>query len=430
MTNANSRAMVVAMASGCLATGAVSANDDRQAQLSLRTMKGIPVGHIYYNMATGERVVTLFDSRPRGASDALWLSNNTDPCATGAFVGIIDDVDLNGDGFGDLFAGACVGGTFPCEGSWLSWWGDIAFDCVIDTIVVAYGISAPDLDVNSDSIGDGIVGYDLTMTFSDNDNGFQADLPGLSGRSCILDLTIPTISGAVDVLPPGFVAIYIITVDLAPTFIFELGDSNGIDQAGTGFSGAALYGPSNGFLNFSGQDKDGDELADFSFAMRFDQSSLGTSGTPGISKGANGYVTVAPKLGNPGDLPPSSAPAFGIFDAVDVYSTGPSCPPTTTPYIGTFFFGGFSCDFGIPFASSYLELYGERIAPHCQANFDGSPLPANFTDIITFLSDFPPGPCTPGIGNFNFSTGGVPTDCNFTDVTDFLTNYSSAACGN
>jgi len=427
MKTVSTRALGVAMAAGCLATSAANATDDRQAQTGLRSMKSMPVGHIYYNPTTGERVVTHFENRPRNASNALWLNNNTDPCATGGTVGIIDDVDLDLDGFGDLFGGACVGGTFPCEGTWNNFWGDIAADTVVDCLVFAYGITAPDLDADLNSIGDGIVGYDVTLTFSDNDNGFGADLPGLSGRSCILDLAITTIPGAVGTLPPGLVAVYILTLDFAstaPSLIFELGDSDGVDDAGTGISGGAIYGSP------TFNDLDSDTLGDFSFAFRFDQSTLGVSGTPGVSKGANGFVSAAPKLGNPGDLPADPADSTGIFDATDIYSTGPSCPPTTSPYIGTFFFGGFSCGTGTPHSSAWIELYGgDVVADPCMANFDGSPLPADFTDVLTFLTDFG-GACTAGIGNWDGSTGAVPpaTDCDFTDVLGFLTNFGSVDC--
>ena len=400
-----------------------------------RTQRALIAGHIYYNAATGERVAMPIEARPRNLSSAYWINNNTDPCATGGTVGIIDDVDLDADGLGDLFNGACVGGTFPCEGSWYNWWGDIQFDTVVDCLIVAYAINAPDLDADSDSIGDGIIGYDLTLTFSDNDNGFGADLPGLSGRSCILDLAITTIPGQVGSLPAGFMAVYLLTLDFAstaPSLVFELGDSNGIDDAGTGLSGGALYGPANGFPNTSGQDKDGDSLADFSYAMRFDQSSLGTTGAPGLTKGANGFLSVAPNLGNPGDTNPI-APPTGIFDAIDIYSSGPSCPPDTTEPIGWFFYGGFTCaqPSPVPFASSYLEIYGSicRCTSSCPANFDGSPLPADFTDALTFLVDFS-GACTDGIGNFDYSSGGTPTDCDFADVLAFLTNFGSAECGN
>jgi len=407
--------IALAMAAGCLATTAANATDDRQAQTGLRAMKSMPVGHIYYNPTTGERVVTPFENRPRNVSTAKWLNNNTDPCATGGTVGIIDDVDIDGDGLGDLFGGACVGGTFPCEGSWNNWWGDVAGDCVVDCIVTAYGILAPDLDTNSDSIGDGIVGYDMTISFNDNDNGFGADLPGLSGRSCILDLTITTLAGVAGTLPPGFVAVYILTLDFAsaaPSLVFELGDTDGVDDAGTGISGGAIYGGP------TGNDLDSDTLMDFSYSLRFDQSTLGTSGAPQMTKGANGSLSVAPKLGNPGDLPADPADATGIADAVDIYSSGPSCPPTTTPYIGTFFFGGFSCGTGTPNASHYLELYGAGDGmPGCNIADLAEPFGTlDFSDVIAFLTAF-------GGGDLSVDFAAPFGVLDFSDVIAFLTAF-------
>ncbi len=421
--------LALAMAAGCLATSAANATDDRQAQTGLRSLKAMPVGHIYYNPATGERVVTPFESRPRNASAALWLNNNTDPCATGGTVGVIDDPDLDGDGNGDLFGGACVGGTFPCEGTWNNFWGDIAFNSVVDCLVVAYGISAPDLDNDLDSIGDGIVGYDMAITFSDNDNGFGADFLGLSGRSCILDLTIPSIAGAVGALPPGFSAVYILTLDFAsaqPSLVFELGDNDGVDDAGTGNSGAALYA---GNPNTSGQDIDSDGLADFSFAFRFDQSTLGTDGTPGASKGVNGFIAAAPKLGNPGDLPADPADATGLFDATDIYSTGPQCTGASAGspvYIGTFFFGGFTCAPGAetPHSSAWIELYGGESttcpdvpAGACNEADLAAPVGTlDFSDVIAFLTAFGSSTCgadiADPIGTWDFS-----------DVIAFLTAF-------
>jgi hypothetical protein len=353
--------LALAMAAGCLATSAANATDDRQAQTGLRSLKAMPVGHIYYNPATGERVVTPFESRPRNASAALWLNNNTDPCATGGTVGVIDDPDLDGDGNGDLFGGACVGGTFPCEGTWNNFWGDIAFNSVVDCLVVAYGISAPDLDNDLDSIGDGIVGYDMAITFSDNDNGF-----------------------------------------------------------------AALYA---GNPNTSGQDIDSDGLADFSFAFRFDQSTLGTDGTPGASKGVNGFIAAAPKLGNPGDLPADPADATGLFDATDIYSTGPQCTGASAGspvYIGTFFFGGFTCAPGAetPHSSAWIELYGGESttcpdvpAGACNEADLAAPVGTlDFSDVIAFLTAFGSSTCgadiADPIGTWDFS-----------DVIAFLTAF-------
>ncbi len=429
--------LVCAVGGASSAWGAV---EDRLPQLAGRTAPGVPVGHIYYNLATGERVITPYEQRPRSTSQALWLNNNADPCGTGMNVGIIDDPDLDGDGLGDFAGEPCVGGTFPCEGSWTLFWGDIEYDSVIDCVVVAYGINAPDLDLDSDSMGDGIVGYDMHLTFSDNDNGFGQDLIGLCGRSCILDLAIPSLSGAVVALPQCTLAIYTLTLDLAgtaPSMVFELGDLNGVDDTpgATGNSGGALYGPnsinpSTGFpypFPSAGIDWDSNGLADVSYAFRFDQSTLGVAGAPGLTQGANGFVTTARKLGNIGDLPPDPADANGLFDARDVYSTGPQCGGLQVgnpAYIGTFFYGGFTCAPGaeIPSSSAYLELYGPGANLVCnEADLAPRFGELDFSDVLAFLGAFVQG-----------IPGGEAADLDepfgvldFSDVTTFLIAFGA-----
>ena len=146
-----------------------------------------------------------------------------------------------------------------------------------------------------------------------------------------------------------------------------------------------------------------------------------------MSKGDNGYLTVAPKLGNPGDLPASPADATGLFDAVDIYTSGPSCPPDTTLLLGTFYFGGFTCapPTPTPHTSAYLEFYGPACACQnpCRADLAEPFNVLNFADIIAFLADFSGG-CTDGVGNFDLNAG-----CDFDDVIAFLTSYLSPGCG-
>ncbi len=392
-----------------------------QSSLPGRTMPGYPVANIHINMATGERVVTPIDAGARSLSAAIWINNNTDPCATGGMVGIIDDPDLDADGFGD-FANTPCDGDLPCEGAMFLWWGDIQQNSVVDCVVISYATTLPDTDLDSDSIGDGIVGYDLSITFSDNDNGRAADGPGLSGRSCILDLTIPTLAGMLGSVPPGFAAVYVLTLDFAsfaPSYIFELGDTNGVDDAGTGISGGALYGPNNGFPNTSGQDIDSDGLSDFSWSYRFNQSSLAPS-----QRGMSGFAAAGPKLGNPGDLPADPADATGTEDLFDVYTAGPSCPPDLAPtYLGSFDLGGASCEPGAasPFASCWIEFYG-RGEPPCDCNQADLAEPFcvhDISDVLAFLTAFAAG-----------IPGGEPADfappfgiLDFADVIAFLTEF-------
>ncbi len=373
------RTLTIALAAG-LCAPAMSLAQGADPTPIPRFVKGVPIAQIHINLSTGERSVVPWGSDPRGASEPLWLHNNTDPCLTGGTVGIVDDPDTDGDGFGELFGGACVGGTYPCEGMWSSFWGDLHRpDSVIDRIVIRYGTSVPDVDLDSDGVGDGVPGFDMYVSFADNDNGFGADGPGASGRSCIIELCLADLPGLAENLPPGFVAVYELVIDLgqtAPSLVFELGDSDGIDDAGTGFSGAAIYGEP------TYADLDGDIRHDFSWGYRFDQSKI-----PQAQRGATGWISAAPKFGEPGDLPDHPADAVGVFNGVDDYASGPSCPPdAVTPYIGSGFFG-YSCFAGTPFNSSFIELYGSDSQTACPRADNAEPFGVlDFTDVLGFLT--------------------------------------------
>ncbi len=418
----------LAMAAGCLTSGIAAGAETPEMQISNRTMKAWPVANIYYNFGTGERIVTPFGSGQRNVSAPVWIATNTDPCGTGGTVGIIDNPDADGDGIGDIVftvPTVCATAITPCEGTWNAWFGELdGADVVVDCVVVAYGIIAPDTDTDGDSIGDGIVDYDLFFTWSDNDPGFGADFPGPSGRSCILDLQLTDIPGALPGIPPGFVAVYTLTLDfasLAPSLIFELADGDGVDDAGTGISGGAIYGfPTAG-------DPDADGMNNFSYAMRFDQSALPVPGAgAGATKGANGALMTAPVGCTATPCPVPADPPGTEIDAVDVYTSGPSCPPTITSYLGTFFFGGFSCPTGTPNSQSYLEMYGGGVvgcpevpAGACNAADLAVPVGTlNFDDVVAFLTSF----SALGCGSDLADPVGT---WNFDDVVAFLTAFSA-----
>lgn len=416
----------LAMAAGCLTSGIAMGAETPELQVSNKTMKAWPVANIYYNLKTGERIATPYGVQQRNVSSPKWIANNTDPCGTGGTVGIIDNPDADGDGLGDIVFGGvptvCATAAVPCEGTWNLWFGDIEADCVVDCVVIAYGIIAPDTDTDLDSIGDGIVDYDLIVTWSDNDPGFGADFPGPSGRSCIFDLTLTDIPGALPGLPPGFVAVYTLTLDfasLAPSLVFELGDSDNVDDAGTGISGGAIYGSPT----FA--DRDGDGLNDFSFGIRFDQSALPVPGAgPGATKGANGALMVAPVGCTFAPCPTPTDPPGTQLDAVDVYTSGPSCPPTITTYVGTFFFGGFSCGTGTPNSQSFLEMYGGGGCPEVPAgacSVADLALPVgelNFDDVVAFLVSFGASGCGSDLAD-------PIGEWNFDDVVAFLVAFGA-----
>jgi len=304
--------------------------------------RGAYAGSVRYSVATGEWSVGPPGPLARDASTGVWLANNFDPCLTGLTVAVVDDPDADGDSFGDFLGrpeepGA---GELPQEGAWAVSWGDIGADTPVDCIVLAYGTRVPDIDSDSDGIGDGVLGSDLLVTFIDAEVGFG----GVSARQCLMEMTIPTLPGQLPGAGPEEFAVYFLTIDFtsaAPSLAFELGDSDGIDS-----SGAGNFNP-NSYFDF-----DSDGLHDFGYAFRFSQPANQAD------RGATGLLQVAPIFGNPGDPEPDPADAQGLEDLSDYYLE-PDCLNTFGSYIGTFFFGGFTCDPGseIPFSQDFLELY-------------------------------------------------------------------------
>ncbi|MEZ6242673.1 MAG: GC-type dockerin domain-anchored protein [Phycisphaerales bacterium] len=299
-------------------------------------LKTVFVGEIYYNVATGEQIVTPIGATPRNTSGHIWFNAAPPPCFIDFLY--IDNPDFNNDSLPDYTGRGAIPAELnaPPEGAWLVDWGDLRFDAVVDCVRIAYVTSVPDTDTNGDLIGDGVDGFDMTISFADADNGHDSD------RVCIYDLTLESLPGATSAVPPGYTTSYVLTLDfasLAPSQIFELGDSDNVDQAGTGFSGGAIYGSP------TGADLDADGRNDFSIGISFDQSTI-----PLAQRGLAGVQLNMPEI--------EDAP--GAEDALDLYASGPSCPPAGAPYLGTFNLGGFTCEPGFerPFASIWYALYG------------------------------------------------------------------------
>ncbi len=331
---------------------------------------------IYYDQATGE--YTRADPRGAPGSGPIWLANNNAPCVSSAVI-LVDDPDTDGDGISQENQSPCDPSPIgPCEGGAILDWGDIAPDTVVDRIVIQISSLVPDLDSALEFESDGVPGCDLFLTISDADDGRHSP-----SRRCITEILVPGVPGAVPFLGQLHFAQHTIVIDLAPSQVFELGDSDGIDDAGTGRSGAAIYGEPT----FADLDSDG--LHDFSYAWRFDQSALAPH-----ERGAVGIISVAPKIGSRGDLPPHPADAHGLEDATDVYAAALNCPPDTGDYIGTFYVGGFECNPENPgsftsFSSTYLELHGPNPALICGPADIAPPFGSlDFTDVITFLGAF------------------------------------------
>jgi len=361
------------------------------------------MGHIYVNMATGEKIASAIAAGSRGAlPPEVWMADNDVPCAgvnstspyTVGFVGFHDDpADVGGD-FEDIAFNA----------SYLNW-GDIAADTVVDTIQVSTFANHPDVDGDGDGLADGVEGLACSWTFFEGDNGFNS----CTTRIGIAGVTLISIPGRI--AATGIEG-YIYTLDLAGDFAesiaFEIGDTDGDLQ------GAAVHNP---FANAGDAlDLDADGLVDFAYTIRYTQPGVEDfdgNGTPDGNPN-NRAVTYSELSGPRMTVQPNPPTTFtidsistGNEDGFDIV-VGPVVDEGNVSF-GTFFYGGFSCDRNAnsifegdvnssgtndyrPYASFFMAMYAGDVAPPpCRADLfpvaqgDGV---LNFFDLSTFLGYF------------------------------------------
>jgi hypothetical protein len=305
--------------------------------------------------------------------------------------------------------------------AWVSDWGDIPADTVVDAVGLTYATQHPDTDSDGDGYADGVAGFGASWLWMDVDNGWNycGDY-----RCPVLMITLSNLPGDLEPSDDLF-ATYLLTIDLKGAFeadnSFELGDTDLDPQT------AAHFVP------YGYRDWDGDGLHDFSMNFRIHQPGTMDFDGDGVPDGdpgqraRAGLVLVAPQ-GNPVPMPDSTTnrwtvenvgplpAAQGLQEGFDLWSS-------QWFYFGAFWYGGFSCDAdgsGVPgdeatdyrpFASFFQQLYSPGTPAPCPA--DLYPAPAgdgvlNFFDLSYFIARygendpitdfFPPG----GDGLLNF----------------------------
>ncbi len=435
-------ALTVAMAAGIASTAAAS-NTPTTLEASQANIQRI--AHIYYNVVSGERVVTVLgDGQTAGAdtgtSRPIWATLAPNACANSGYTT-------------SYFFGVDNPGTPPMTGPDLSTavtlldYGDIALDTVVDCIQVNWVVAHADVDADNDSIGDGVEELAGQWIVWDADNGRAINQ---STRTPLVDFTFFNLAG--NIAAPGFLSGYTADVDLvafgtATDLSFEIGDSDGDCQTAA-FCNSSIFDSAtstfvpiaqadNDFDSLLDSDLDGDGLFDFSWTVRFYQPGIGndfdsdldtgtvaptTADTIGISFGFpagmevdNGDGTWTYQIDTMDD-----AAATGQEDRFALYS--PDGMGGTT-YAGGFFFGGFACTGGLidtgglgytPFSSFQFVLYGPddgNICGDADLNNDGF---LDFFDVSIFLQDFNAG------GDYN---GDGNTD--FFDVSVFLQDFNA-----
>jgi hypothetical protein len=431
-------ALTVAMAAGIASTAAAS---NTPTTLSADRGNVQNAGHIYYNAATGERVVTLLGDGQTAPADTgnpdsgpIWAALVENQCAdfgytTSYFFGVDD----------------ATGGTSLATDVTFLDHGDIATDTVVDCIQLNWVVAHPDVDADSDGIGDGVEDLGANWIIWDAHNGRAADN---STRLPLLDVTLLDLPG--NTFGAGSLTGYTLDLDLvafgtATDLSFEIGDSDG-DLQGAAFGNTDVDTNSDGIgdgvsvanadRNFDGlpdADLDGDGLFDFAWSVKFlqpgfiDHNGDGNIGAAAPSASDTigvGFASPAGTAVDNGDGTwtweldlMDAAPGTGIEDRFALYN------PDGT-YNGGYFFGGLACTGGLisaggagynPAAHFQFVLYGPggtSVNP-CPADFTGDGV-LNFFDVSAFIQEYNNG------GDYN---GDGST--NFFDVSQFIQDYNA-----
>jgi len=395
------KALSLAIAAGCIASPAMANNTPVQKEGTLA--KNL-VGHIYFNIATGEKIGTVMsdDIRPVDGveSSEVWASDSNVPCADfGQTSGTAVVNDNPNDYFG---TGSTSTGVTMLD------WGDIPQDTVIDCVQVNWFSFVPDVDADVDGLGDGVEGFAATWSFFDGDNGFNTCFT----RQGLVAFTFTGLAGSI----AGEFAGYLLTVDLASDFgssssiAFEFGDSD------SDLQGAAFHNPLQYISDFDSDglpdgDLDSDGLADMSYSFVYIQpgtvdfdnadgdsdTTTGVDGDPlsqeltavGLSapRGVtietdNGDGTFSYEIDTSGVV---GANAFGAEEGWDEFDSAGF-------YDATYWMGGFSCNsdgLGDVNAFSQMDMimYTPGGAPACPADFTGDGFYDVF-DVFAFLDLF------------------------------------------
>ncbi len=219
------------------------------------------IAHIYYNLATGDRVVTLLgddQSTPAdtGSSSPIWSTLVQNPCADAGYTT-------------EYFFGV----DNPSSSSLstnitLLDYGDILIDSVVDCVQVNWVVAHADTDSDSDGVGDGVEELAGQWIVWDADNGRAVNQ---CSRLPLVDFLFFNLPG--NIAEPGFLSGYTLDVDLlafgtATDLSFEIGDSDGDCQTAA-FCNLNVSNQDNDFDGLPDSDLDGDGLFDWSWTVRF-----------------------------------------------------------------------------------------------------------------------------------------------------------------
>lgn len=383
-------------------------------------------GHIYFNVATGEKITTLINvgdtQQPVDgtAGSEIWIADIGQQCldfgySTSYFFGMDDP----------------SGTTSLALGMYSFDWGDIAMDTVVDCVQIHWISDHADTDTNSDSVADGVEGFACNWTYWDGMNGRSPQLDSIAQP--IVGFTFFSLNGEFPV-DTATLVLWTADIDLGATFgtslTFEIGDTDG-DLQGAAF-GTDVASNDRDSDSIADIDPDQDGLADWGWSMHFIQP-----GTSDVDNADSDSDTQTGIDGNPaalataGQVFGSPNPGHAEFDSIagswswvsdgptagateDAFAIG-TVPAPQDPNItiaGTFWFGGLDCSAGQttgynPAAHFQVVLYGASTPP-CAPDINGDG-ELDFFDVSLFLQTAP---------DYNGDTA-----FDFFDVSAFLQDF-------
>jgi len=416
-------ALTVAMIAGFAGVAAASNTPTTLQADHAKINKG---GHIYYNVATGERVVTMFSNGQTSAAD----TGNSEPIWSAL---VQNACEAQGYTTSYFFGVDNPGTTALSTNVTHVDWGDIATDTVVDCVQVNWVVAHPDEWANGSNSDDGVVGIEELagqwMVY-DADNG---NAPDVSTRLPVMDFTFFNLPGNTPTnVAAGALTGWTADVDLVDfagdgsvDLSFEIGDSDGdcqtaafcnndVDTNSDGIGdGVSVANADRNFDGLPDSDLDGDGLFDFSWSVRFYQPGIGNDFDSDSDTGS-AFPTASDTIGVSFGYPEGSAvdngdgtwtweidemadaPGTGAEDGFAIY--GPAVSNTDAgPYAGGFFFGGFACTGGListggsgytPPAMFQFVLYGPGDGG-CDndADFNGDEA-FDFFDVSLFIQAF------------------------------------------
>lgn len=399
-------------------SGTAAANSD-PIQLDPTAANIRHAGHIYYNIATGEKITTMIDSGDlQSPADAtigreIWIADTGNPCAdqgySSSYFFALDDPE---------------GTTSLSLNAIMVDWGDIPFNTVVDCVQIHWVTDHQDTDTDSDSQPDGVWGLGGTWTYWDNCNGRSPLVECVSMP--IIQFKFSSLFGEFPSDPntlTKWTADIDLAMDFAASLTFEIGDNDSDPQ------GAAAYNPRSDLNDADSNsvpdiDIDQDNLADWCWSVQFvqpgtidlddadgdDDTSTGIDGDP------SALATIGIAFGSP---TPGHAEIDSMGDwrwipdsftgpTEDAFTLGSTQNPDGSGVFipaGSFDFGGLNCTPGQP--------GGYTPAAHFQTILYGPSSPCGISCPWDLPSESNPGECNGGDGQLNFI-----------DISNFLSLFA------